>query len=313
MRALVERAEAVRSLAALLRSGLTLRAALVIWPDESPCGLRPSLERAARRIRLGDGAARALSVIEGWDQDGSALAAIAGVHSRLGGDAAAMLDELAAAIDRRRGSLGEARAAGAGARLSGRLVAALPLLFVPTLPASRAPLLDPMGLVMVSMGGALAVGGMLWIERLFPKPPQRDDPVASLCDLLAGVMSGGAPFHLALSVIAEHSSGALADPLGRALRRVRLGASWSDALRRSGVEGLVRVGTTLERADSLGLPVALALGSLAGERRAEASRRFNEQMRKAPVLMMLPLTLCVLPAFMLLALGPFLRGLALEP
>ena len=39
---------------------------------------------------------------------------------------------------------------------------------------------------------------------------------------------------------------------------------------------------------------------------------FEAEMRKAPVRMVLPLTLCILPSFGFLPLAPFLRGIAMS-
>jgi pilus assembly protein TadC len=66
----------------------------------------------------------------------------------------------------------------------------------------------------------------------------------------------------------------------------------------------------LERALCFGLPVEDALLSLAFRRRERIRHEFDAATKKAPVAMVVPLVLCVLPSFGLLALAPFLRGLA---
>jgi hypothetical protein len=50
----------------------------------------------------------------------------------------------------------------------------------------------------------------------------------------------------------------------------------------------------------------------AARRRAARSRDFDAAMRRAPVLMVVPLVICVLPSFLLLGVAPFLRGLSLS-
>jgi tight adherence protein C len=99
--------------------------------------------------------------------------------------------------------------------------------------------------------------------------------------------------------------------MSAAARRVRLGAGWVDALARAEEPSLRGLGASLGHAEELGLPVADALERFAHRGRAEAARRFEESIRKAPVKMMMPLTLCVLPSFILLGVAPFLRSLSL--
>jgi tight adherence protein C len=89
-------------------------------------------------------------------------------------------------------------------------------------------------------------------------------------------------------------------------RLVRLGLRWSEALERSAVAGLARLGGVMRRAETLGAPLADQLEHLLEQDEEAASRMYEEAVRRAPVRMVLPLTLCVLPAFVLLSVGPFL-------
>jgi hypothetical protein len=53
------------------------------------------------------------------------------------------------------------------------------------------------------------------------------------------------------------------------------------------------------------------LKSFSATRRAQRLRAFDAAMRRAPVWMVLPLSFCVLPAYVLLGLGPYLRSISL--
>jgi pilus assembly protein TadC len=97
--------------------------------------------------------------------------------------------------------------------------------------------------------------------------------------------------------------------LARARRLAALGASWPEALRRAD-DGFGDLAAVIERATSSGSPVAAPLRSLAASRRLQAERSFEARLRRAPVVMVMPLTLCVLPSFAVLGLAPFLRGVA---
>ena len=309
MSRLEERAEALRSLAALLRAGLGAHGALREWHNDAPLVFRSELSRLARRLTLGRRPPECLAELHAvLGGDAHAVAAIFALHTDLGGDAARVLDRLAGAIDRRAAAVRAARAAAAGALLSGRIVAGLPLLLLLLAPLSKAPLLDALGIAMMVAGAALAAAGMWWIGRLVPRPPSAEDPAALISDSVAAALRAGASLEAALE---SASLGPSADPasLRRARRAVILGASWPDALR-SGDRILAGMAVAVGRAYRLGTPVAEALELHADRCREVAIQRFEAALRRAPVLMVLPLSFCVLPAYAVLGLGPHLRTLA---
>jgi tight adherence protein B len=235
------------------------------------------------------------------------LAAAVAFHAHLGGDVAATVESIAARVEARRAAMEDGRSSGAGMRLSARLVAALPLAFLPLVPLQRAPLFDAVGLATLILGAALAGAGMAWIARLLPHVPGAD-PAADAADLLAAALRGGAGLPDALDVVAE-----ISPALQRAHRLSRLGLPWSEALRRSGEEGPAWLGETIDVARREGAPLADALEEFAARRRVDRSRAHRTRVLRAPVLMVLPLVLCVLPSFLLLAIVPFIRGMSNAP
>ncbi|MDP9224479.1 MAG: type II secretion system F family protein [Actinomycetota bacterium] len=304
------RAKEFRRLAGLVRSGEAPRSALVRWHEDADPELRKPLARVARRLCLGDDAEGACrSVRMDLGQDADTLARVFRIQLHCGGDLAAMIEMVASAIEDRSAGASAGRVSGAGAILSGRMVAALPLFCIPMIPMSRAPLFDPLGLAMLGTGVALALIGMRWLMRLVPVPPETDDPIAAIAEILAAVLGAGVGLHHAL----DHVTGCLpADidpPFERTRRRVKLGMTWLGALSVSDDADLRALGRTLAPGDRPGVPVAAGLRRLARERRAERARAFDERTKRAPVVMVLPLVLCVLPSFLILALGPFVRGL----
>jgi Flp pilus assembly protein TadB len=305
-----DRAEGLRALAGILRTGAGLRAALMEWHLYAPISLRNDLARLARRLSLGapvGAAIESLRIAMGDDADG--LAGLFAVHGRLGGDLPRMLEGFALRIEQRGAWFEAGRAAGSGALLSARIVAGLPLLLMLVAPMGRAPLFDTLGVALFVSGGSLAATGMWWMTRLVPKPQSFDDPAAALADTTASALNGGAPLAFALDVTAAHAPAPLSAPLRRARRMVRLGASWPEALGRLDVDALTSLARTLGRAESTGQPIAGFLTAWAEQRRSETAREFEAAMKRAPVLMVLPLTLCVLPSYGLIGLVPFLRGL----
>lgn len=305
------RADAMRALGALLRLGYPPRAALAEWLHHGPREMHTPLEVVKRLVRMGMPTPVVIARLEGaLEQDAFVLGSLLGISERLGGNSAAMIDGLASSIENRRASLSAARASGSGAKLSGRLIAGLPLAFLPLTPISRGDLFDGMGILMLVLGIGLAAAGMMWIARLMPQPATHDDPAAALADLLAAGLRGGAGLTAALNHIADVPPPTL-EELGRARRMTRLGLSWPEALCRLEVSALPALGATLARAQRLGLPVADSLLTFASEQRAEHDRVFETKNKRAMVLMMIPLAICILPAFILLAIAPFLRSLSI--
>ena len=305
------RASAVEGLAALVRSGLPVRDALTRWHEDCPESVSAELRRLSRRLRLGASLPEAIDALRGsFEEDAHGLIAVLVVHRDVGGDVARMLTGLARSIRERAEARSSAGASAAGARLSARVVAGLPLAFVPLTGVDGGRMTDPLGATLLVVGAALSLCGLLWIGRLLPRPPRCDDPVAMVADLVAGAVRGGCSLPVAFAVTADHPPPGLEVPLRRASRRVALGLTWTGALAREGDSGLADVAERLQQAHRFGLPVAGSLEALAGERRAASRTAFERDMRRSTVLMVIPLTLCVLPAFVLLAVVPFLRSLS---
>lgn len=294
-----ERVEALRCLQALLAAGLPVRQALLEWPARVPGEQRAGLARVARRVALGAPLARALAG-SGLDADGEDLAA-ALTAAESGADGAALVGALAAGAERRALAAARARAAASGVLVSARVVAALPLVCLLALPLSGAPPLDRVGVALLAAGCALDLAGALWLAHLSPAVAPAD-PAAALAERLAAALAGG----LALRRAVEICSGFEPD-LRRAARRLAAGASWERAL--GSIAGGAELGRLLERCERHGLAPARALSGFAAVRRAAAEAEAERALRRAPVLMMFPLTVCVLPAFLLLGVIPHLRAL----
>lgn len=294
-------ADQIRRLAALLRSGMTARLALIAWPGEADDG---DLRSVSRRARLGADIVTAVRALE--RDSGRALAAIFQVHVRAGADLAEMLDVLAEEMEERSRALEIARAHGAGAHLSARMVALLPLAFLLLLPGAARSFGDVTVMTMLAIGAALAVAGVRWIGHLLPVPEPVMEPSEVAAVVCAASARAGADHPTALRALAAIPD---ADPeFRRAARRVRLGLSWGTALTLSDRGHLRTLGEYLRQTEILGVPPSPALDRVVAAIRGARRSRSEGDARRAAVKMVVPLTLCVLPAFVLLAFGPHLRG-----
>lgn len=131
--------------------------------------------------------------------------------------------------------------------------------------------------------------------------------LAICCDLLAVAAASGCTVVGSVTAVASVESGPVAAALRRVADDVSRGERFADAVAElvpllgSVAQPLV---TTLLAASSSGAPVAPSLLRLADAERRRRRRRIEARVRRLPVLLLVPLVSCVLPAFVLLTLVP---------
>ncbi|WP_327033176.1 type II secretion system F family protein [Micromonospora ureilytica] len=130
-----------------------------------------------------------------------------------------------------------------------------------------------------------------------------DLPLAA--DLLAAAMRAGAPVDRSVLAVAEALDGPLADRLVRVGRTLLLGGGPAEAWSAlDGVPGAERLTPAALRSANSGAALAGALTRLADDLRADRATAAEASARRAGVLIVLPLGLCFLPAFILAGLVP---------
>ncbi|PWU48760.1 secretion system protein [Micromonospora sp. S4605] len=130
-----------------------------------------------------------------------------------------------------------------------------------------------------------------------------DLPLAA--DLLAAAMRAGAPVDRSVLAVAEALDGPLAQRLGRVGRTLLLGGGPEEAWSQLGpVPGAERLTAAAMRSSHSGAALAGALTRLADDLRADRATAAEAAARRAGVLVVLPLGLCFLPAFILAGLVP---------
>jgi len=127
-----------------------------------------------------------------------------------------------------------------------------------------------------------------------------------LCaDLLAAALRAGAPVDRAAAAVADALGGPLGERLERVARSLRLGAGSPEAWAHlSDVPGADRLIAAAIRTSMSGGAMAGALTRLADDLRGDRSVTAEAAARRAGVLIVLPLGLCFLPAFLLAGLMP---------
>ncbi len=172
------------------------------------------------------------------------------------------------------------------------------------------------GLIGVWWGVPVGIGAAAGAERLLrrrePAHLRRERLAATAdlplgADLLAAALRAGAPVDRAVAAVAEALGGPLGERMQRTARSLRLGADPAEAWGHlSGIDGTARLIAAAVRSSASGGALAGALGRLADDLRADRAVAAEAAAQRAGVLIVLPLGLCFLPAFLLAGLVPVL-------
>ena len=128
-------------------------------------------------------------------------------------------------------------------------------------------------------------------------------------DLLAAALRAGAPPDVAARCVGVALGGPLGDRLVRVDRAMRLGAPAGEAWSYLGDgPGVARVTAAAVRSQHSGAAFAGALTRVADDLRTDHLMAADAAARRAGVLIVLPLGLCFLPAFVLAGLVPVIAA-----
>ncbi|WP_369254000.1 type II secretion system F family protein [Geodermatophilus amargosae] len=132
-------------------------------------------------------------------------------------------------------------------------------------------------------------------------------------DQMTIAVEAGLGFEGALARAAATGTGPLAGELVRTLQDVTVGRPRREAyealVRRTEVEDLRRFVGAINQADAYGIAVVDVLRVQADEMRLKRRQRAEEQAMKVPVKVTFPLMACILPALMIVVVGPSMIGL----
>jgi pilus assembly protein TadC len=162
----------------------------------------------------------------------------------------------------------------------------------------------------VAAGLVAAVVAARVLARIEPPARRRDRErlLADLpftADLLAAALRAGAPTESGLRVVGTAVGGTLGRQLLQVADGLRLGLEPADAwaaLRRLPESG--RLADAISRTADSGAAVARALDRLADALRTAGTARVESAAQRLGVLMVLPLGLCFLPAFVFAGIAP---------
>ncbi|RIJ45205.1 pilus assembly protein, partial [Clavibacter lycopersici] len=140
------------------------------------------------------------------------------------------------------------------------------------------------GMACLVAGSGLVAVGWRWNRGLVSQATPRESAPGLVLDLVATAMSGGASVPRAVAVV------------GRACERAGLPAG----------DDLDAVGSVVDAAARTGAPVAVLLRSEAGRIRRDAATWAERAAARLAARLMLPLGVCILPAFLAVGVVPML-------
>jgi tight adherence protein C len=173
--------------------------------------------------------------------------------------------------------------------------------------------LAPLGPAILALGvfvtaAALGVPDLVLARQAARRQERIGAGVTDLVEILVATSEAGLSPPQAFRRACVLVRGPLGEELGTAVRHLDLGLPWRAALeqlaRANDVPALGRLVAALARSHRLGTPVRSVLRSVAADLRMERRTRAEETARRAPVKMLFPMVFLILPAFLLLTVGP---------
>jgi tight adherence protein C len=208
------------------------------------------------------------------------------------------------------------------------LAVGLPLFFITAQQFSSKPVAGPALILFSIMLASLGLFGpaALLGRRIRARQIQLEDEFPDALDLMVVCVEAGLSLEAAFVRVSQEIEGSrpmIADALRRVTEEWQAGRARSDALRamasRVNTENVKAFAALLIQTDSLGTSIAQSLRTFSTEMRQTRFLKAEEKAMRIPVLMTIPLVVCILPvivtALMLPAaidvirtLAPLLRG-----
>ena len=133
-------------------------------------------------------------------------------------------------------------------------------------------------------------------------------------DMLTVCVEAGLGFDAALAQVARTTRGPLAAEFTRALQEMQIGKPRREALRamadRTTTAELRTFVSAVAQSGELGIPIAQVLRAQAKEMRIRRRQRAEERAQKVPIKILFPLIACLLPALLVVVVGPGVLSIA---
>jgi tight adherence protein C len=155
---------------------------------------------------------------------------------------------------------------------------------------------------------SIVVPGFLLSKAASRRAGRIDSDLPHFVDQLAIAIEAGMTFDAALNYLVAASDGPLAEEMKRVLTELRVGQSRASALRsfadRVGSDESTAFANAVLASDQLGSPLAGILRSQAADLRHRRQMHAEERAQKAPVKMLFPMVIFILPVMFVVILAP---------
>lgn len=193
------------------------------------------------------------------------------------------------------------------------LVIALPMLFLVVLEISSLPATLPFiaGLILAGGIAGYLLPGLYLSQRISRRAAAVQDALSDLVDLTVICTESGLALDQALARAVremEHSSPIVAEEFDLAALEIRAGAGRATALRnlaaRVQLDDLQKLANLLIQADRFGTSIAEGLRVHSEVMRVKRVQRAEEIAARIPTIIVIPLIFCILPALLMIIMGP---------
>ncbi len=164
-------------------------------------------------------------------------------------------------------------------------------------------------LIALAVGAALFFLPDLWVhERMRERQTAIRRALPDMLDMLTISVEAGLGFDAAVTKLVRTNSGPLAEEFAVMLHEVGAGLSRREALRnlaeKTDVPDLSAFVMSMVQADVFGISVSSVLRTQSHEMRRKRRQYAQEMAQKAPAKMVFPLVICILPATLVVLMGP---------
>lgn len=127
-------------------------------------------------------------------------------------------------------------------------------------------------------------------------------------DILTVSVNAGLGFDAALVKVVEKTKGTLSEEFNKMLHEIKMGKSRRDALKglgeRNEVDDLTQFTSSIIQAEQLGVRISSVLKVQSEDMRTKRKQKAEEKAMKAPLKMLFPLVIFIVPAIFIIILGP---------
>ncbi len=166
-------------------------------------------------------------------------------------------------------------------------------------------------LILAALVGFTYIFPGLYLKQLIQERQHEiEKSLPDVIDLLTVSIEAGLSFDGAMAKLAEKMSGVLVSEFSIALKEMKMGISKRDALKsmieRVPVANLITFVGAIIQADQLGVSIGNVLRIQSNLMRQKRRQRASELAMKAPIKMLIPMVVFILPTIFIVLLGPVL-------